>query len=69
MNDTECDECGGASTLDMEDFLDYILDDMKSELRSQAQVQPWCTDQQQLEVDLERHCAALRTQLLDLRTA
>ena len=69
MNDTEtdCEGCGGSATQDMGDFLEYILDDLKSELRSQAQRQG--VPAQQLEADLESHCEALRTRLLALRTA
>lgn len=68
MNDTECDGCGGASTQDMDDFLEYIVSDLRSALLSQAQASPGIRTQQ-LEADLESHCAALRTQLLGLRTA
>ena len=69
-NDTEtdCEGCGGPSTLDMDDFLEYILEDLKSALLSGARLQPQLAAQQ-LEADLEGHCAALRSRLLALRTA
>lgn len=79
-NDTECDGCGGASTLDMDDFLEHILEDLKSELRSQfrsllaSAQRPWIPGgrgkaARQLETDLASQGAALQTRLLSLRTA
>lgn len=66
MIETEWEGCDGSSTLDMDDFIDYVIEDLKAEFLSRAQekisgpVDP---------ADLPRLCAQLRERLLALRTA
>ena len=63
MNETECEGCDSSSTLDMDDFLDYITEDLKAEFLSRAALLHLRPDP----TELPRLCERLRGQLLGLR--
>ena len=69
MNETEWEGCDGGSTLDMDDFIDYAIEDLKAEFLSRAQELPWMVARPADPTDLPRLCAQLREQLLALRNA
>ena len=62
-NETEWEGCDSSSTLDMADFLEYIVEDLKAEFLSQTRSLGQQPDPQ----ELPRLCAQLRSQLLGLR--
>ena len=64
MNETEWEGCDGGSTLDMDDFIDYAIEDLKGEFLSRTALLHLRPDP----TELPQLCEQLRGQLLGLRT-